>query len=51
MLYIQIINNGEINTQIKYMPIYTPDTRTLLLYTGYPTGYTAVYPDIIPLKK
>lgn len=23
MLYIQIINNGEINAQIKYMPIYT----------------------------
>lgn len=50
MLYIQIINNGEINAQIKYMSIYT-DTRTLLLYTGYTTGYTAVYPDIISLKN
>ena len=50
MLYIQIINNGEINAPIKYMSIYT-DTRTLLLYTGYTTGYPAVYPDIISLKN
>ena len=50
MLFIQIINNGEINVQIRYMPIYT-NTWTLLLYTGYTTGYTTVYPDIILLKN
>ena len=27
------------------------DIRTLLLYTGYTTGRTAVYPDIISLKN